>query len=223
METGVPSWLVLSEIFSFEVGSSIPFNFLISLSNSLTVILFSIMAWSIFIWSSLESRFNKLLACLSDIWSWRSASWTSSGKDNRRILLAIAAWDFPIVRPNSSCVIESSSSIFWYVLASSIGVRSFLCKFSSSATFEVSLSSKFLIIAGILVSPAIADALYLLSPAIISYLSPIFLTIIGCITPWALIESANSRKACSLNTSRGWKRLGIMSSKYKSTTSLSIN
>ena len=45
------------------------------------------------------------------------------------------------------------------VLASSIGFKFFLCRFSNNATFELSLSSKSLIIAGIFVSPAKAEAL----------------------------------------------------------------
>ena len=50
-------------------------------------------------------------------------------------------------------------------------------------------------IAGILLRPAIREALTLLSPAIISNLSCNLLTTKGCIIPCSLIESASSFKA----------------------------
>ena len=71
------------------------------------------------------------------------------------------------------------------------------------ATSADSLSFKSIITAGTLVSPAIYDALYLLSPAIISYLSPIFLKTRGCIIPCCLIDSASSFNPCSSNESLG--------------------
>ena len=59
------------------------------------------------------------------------------------------------------------------------------------------------IIAGTVLSPAIVDALYLLSPAIISYLSPNLLKTKGCIIPCCLIDSDNSFNPSSSNASRG--------------------
>ena len=65
-----------------------------------------------------------------------------------------------------------------------------------SSVFAASLSSISLTKAGIVVFPASCDALNLLSPAIISYLSPTFLTIIGWITPCSFIDNDNSFNAC---------------------------
>ena len=50
-------------------------------------------------------------------------------------------------------------------------------------------------IAGIVVLPAILEALVLLSPATNSYPLIDFLTMIGSNTPCSLIDSANSSKA----------------------------
>ena len=193
--------------------------FLISSSNVLTLIFSAIILFNIFFCCSGFFKFKRVLACLSDIFSFNKALWISSGRASKRNLFATADWLFPIVLASVSWVIWSSSRIFWYVLASSIGFKFFLCKFSSKATLAASLSSKLLIIAGILVIPASADALYLLSPAIISYLLLTCLTIIGWITPCSLIDAANSFNALSSNTSRGWKRLGMISSKWRYTTS----
>ena len=125
--------------------------------------------------------------------------------------MAIADWDFPRFPASSSCVILSIFKIVWYVLASSIGVRLLLCKFSRSAILAASLSSISLTNAGIVSFPASWEALKRRSPAIISYLSPTFLTIIGCITPCCFIDSESSVNSLSLNISRGWNLFGIIS------------
>ena len=98
-----------------------------------------------------------------------------------------------------------------YDTASSIGVKSSLWTFSIRATSALSLSSSDVTIAGTLVFSANRQALYLLSPAMITYLSPIGLTTIGSITPYFLIDSLNSFKESSLNFIRGWNLFGKMS------------
>ena len=103
------------------------------------------------------------------------------------------------------------SNIFLYDRASSIGVKFFLWIFSISAISALSLSFKFLIITGTVSLPARTLALYLLSPAIISYLSPIVLTTKGWITPCSFIESDNSNISSSSNWILGWNLFGKIS------------
>ena len=57
---------------------------------------------------------------------------------------------------------------------------------------------------GTLSIPASIEALYLLSPAIISNLLSSFRTTIGLMIPFSLIESANSFNSFSSNFLRGW-------------------
>ena len=77
------------------------------------------------------------------------------------------------------------------------------------------LSSKSAIIAGTLFNPAIWLALYLLSPAIISYLSlDNFLKTNGCIIPCSFIDDAKSFKAFSSKVSLGWNLFGIIFSTF---------
>ena len=78
-------------------------------------------------------------------------------------------------------------------LASSTGLRSSLCKFSISAETKASWSFFWSTRHGIVLRPAIFEALSLLSPAITSNsLRPSSLTNMGDNTPWFLIETVSS-------------------------------
>ena len=184
---------------------------LISSSVCLTVSFSEIILLSKFLCISASGKDSKLLACLSDILLYKSAFWTSFGKFKSLILFAIEDWLTPSLEAISSWVNPLSIS-FLYDCASSITDKFFLCKFSSNAISALVLSSVLFIIAGTFFNPAKHEALYLLSPAIISYLSPIFLSTIGWITPYLIIELASSFNSFSSKASLGWNLLGIISS-----------
>ena len=196
--------------------------FSISSSVFLTVNLSFIILFNISICFDSSLIFNKDLAWRSEILFSNNASWASSHKFKSLKVLAIADWDLPTFIANSSWFIYPISKIFLYDIAFSIGVKSSLWTFSIKAISTESLSVKSLTIAGIVLFPAITLALYLLSPAIISYLLPIFLTTIGWITPYFFIESANSFIESSSNLILGWNLFGSTSFIGNSTTFLSF-
>ena len=208
------------DVFSLFIScGSVPFIILsISSSALLTVNLSDIILFNNCFCCCLSVNFNNDLACLSDIFSFRRASCTSSSRFNSLNLLATVDWVFPSFVAKASCVIYPMSNIFLYDIASSIGVRFSLCTFSINATSALSLSFKSVIMAGIVFKFAMHDALYLLSPAIISNLSPIGLTTIGWITPCSFIDFESSIIASSLNFILGWNLLGNTSSIFNSTT-----
>ena len=98
---------------------------------------------------------------------------------------------------------------------------SLLWTFSTIATSADSLSFKSITTAGTFVNPAMKEALYLLSPAIISYLFPTFLNTSGWIIPCCLIDLASSFNSSSSKESLGWNLFGIISSKATSIISFS--
>ena len=111
----------------------------------------------------------------------------------------------PVALAISSCVNSNSLFSRSYPLASSTGFRSSLCKFSISAASRASWSSFWFTREGIVFSPAIFEALTLLSPAITSNLSrPTSRTRIGDKTPCFLIDSASSWIFTLSNSWRGW-------------------
>ena len=167
-------------------------NFFISSSKSLTVSLLLIVLVNNSICLLSFWTFNKLLACLSLILSLDRASWTSLVRVSNLNLLDIVLWFTPRTLDNSSWVLNLRSKILLYDFASSIGFRFFLWIFSTIATSALLLSFKLVTKMGTVVNPAIVAALYLLSPAMISYLSFNGLTIKGWIIPCSLIDSDNS-------------------------------
>ena len=98
---------------------------------------------------------------------------------------------------------------FLYASASSIIFRFSLCIFSISAASKTSSFLRFFTIHSISCRPANCEARHLLSPAIISNDSSFTsLTIIGCIRPRDLIESASSLISFSLNFFLGCSLFG---------------
>ena len=140
----------------------------------------------------------------------------SSGKVNSLKELETYSLDFPSLFAISPCVRENSSVNFLKAFALSTGLRSSRCKFSIIANSNCSsfVGSCSLTTAGILVNPAILDALNLRSPAInskysfsslVSWSIFVFLTTtIGCNTPYLSIESAKVLKLSSEKETLGW-------------------
>ena len=87
--------------WEYRVGST----FFISSSSCLTVSLSLIILSSSTFCMFLSLTLSKLLACLSDIWFFKTAFWTDSSNVNNLNLLEIADWDKPIFLANSSWVI----------------------------------------------------------------------------------------------------------------------
>ena len=211
-------------VFSkFKLLFILSFNILsISSSVFLTVNRSLIILFNISTCCFSSFNFNKDLAWRSEILFSNKASWTSSLKFNNLSVFAIEDWDLPTFWAKSSWLIYPISNIFLYEIAFSIGVKSSLWTFSIKAISTLSLSVISETIAGIVCLPAITLALYLLSPAIISYLSPIFLTTIGWMTPYFLIDRANSLIEFSSNLILGWNLFGKTSAIFNSTTFFSF-
>ena len=92
---GTSSCSILTSLFSI---------FFISSSSCLTVRRSLIILFNNIFWVSWFDIFNKVLACLSDIFPSKIAFWTDSSNVNKRSLFEIADWDNPIFLANSSWV-----------------------------------------------------------------------------------------------------------------------
>ena len=119
-------------------------------------------------------------------------------------MLAMCGRDLPTASAMSSCVRPKRSIRAWKPCASSIGLRSVRCTFSTIAISSTSTSLNSRMTAGIVCRPARCAARQRRSPATISYLpSAIGRTRIGCSTPCVRMEFDSSFRSPSSNVRRG--------------------
>ena len=126
-------------------------------------------------------------------------------------MLPTCARDLLTAKPNASCVRPNSSTRRLKPSASSIGLRSARCRFSTSAVAATSVSVMSRCTAGTSCSPARAAARQRRSPAMIWKRSDSVgwgRTRIGCSTPWARMELARLSSASGSIVVRGWYGLG---------------
>lgn len=159
---------------------------------------------------SSESTAKRARAWPSEISLASMASWMVSESWSRRRLLVMAARLFPKRSPTSWWDILNSSARRLKALARSMGVSSFLSRFSTRASSSDSLSESSLTMAEIIVIPVRMQARKRLSPATSSYPSPFFLTIMGWARPWVLIERASSLMSLLSKDKRGWNSFATM-------------
>src|SRR5215207_7996348 len=161
--------------------------------------------WSI--WSSV-SRPSNARACPSVSFPSSSRARIFSGNCARRRVLVTAARLLPSRLASCSLLNPKPSMSTWYAAAVSSGLRSSLCRFSTSASSMDSFSPACLMRTGTLSSPASLAARSLLSPAMSSKPSGVERTTSGCSIPTSLIEAAISLMPASGKLRRGWRVFG---------------
>src|SRR5215204_2226944 len=161
--------------------------------------------WSI--WSSV-SRPSNARACPSVSFPSSSRARIFSGNCARRRVLVTAARLLPSRLASCSLLNPKPSMSTWYAAAVSSGLRSSLCRFSTSASSMDSFSPACLMRTGTLSNPASFAARRRLSPAISSKPSDVERTTSGCRIPTSRIEAANSLMPASGKLRRGWRVLG---------------
>src|SRR5215218_663664 len=161
--------------------------------------------WSI--WSSV-SRPSNARACPSVSFPSSSRARIFSGNCARRRVLVTAARLLPSRLASCSLLNPKPSMSTWYAAAVSSGLRSSLCKFSTSASSTDSFSPACLMRTGTRSSPASLAARSLLSPAMSSKPFVVERTTSGWSIPTSRIEAASSLMPVSGKLRRGWRVLG---------------
>src|SRR5215218_1187906 len=161
------------------------------------------------IWSSV-SRPNNARACPSVSFPSSSRARIFSGNCARRRVLVTAARLLPSRLASCSLLNPKPSMSAWYAAAVSSGLRSSLCRFSTSASSMDSFSPACLMRTGTLSRSASFAALSLLSPAMSSKPAGVERTTSGCRIPTSRMEAASSLIPASGKLFLGWREFGCM-------------